>query len=123
MWMARARRPANVLSPAPRIGLLPRDAYARVSAPGYTGRKHGEVVRTRTTVLQAHTYQWLASFGNPGNGEYRAELRQAVAAIQSYLQTYGFPEAQAILRLDGQYDPAAVLSDLAGLTSVTRGKD
>jgi hypothetical protein len=28
-----------------------------VCAPGYTGRKRGEVVRTRTTVLQAHSYQ------------------------------------------------------------------
>src|SRR5262249_54451991 len=37
-------------------------------APGYTGRKRGEVVRTRSTVLQAHTHQWLGSFGNPGNG-------------------------------------------------------
>jgi hypothetical protein len=27
-------------------------------APGYTGRKRGEVVRSRTTVLQAHTHQW-----------------------------------------------------------------
>jgi hypothetical protein len=26
-------------------------------APGYLGRKRGEVVRTRTTVLQAHTHQ------------------------------------------------------------------
>jgi hypothetical protein len=103
--------------PAPQRRLRP------LCAPGYTGRKRGEVVRTRTTVLQAHTYQWLASFGNPGNGEYRAELRRAVAAIQSYLQTYGFPEAHAILRLDGQYGTAAVLSDLAGLTYVTRGKD
>lgn len=103
--------------PAPQRRLRP------LCAPGYTGRKRGEVVRTRTTVLQAHTYQWLASFGNPGNGEYRAELRRAVAAIQFYLQTYGFPEAQAILRLDGQYGTAAVLSDLAGLTYVTRGKD
>src|SRR6266581_6843182 len=30
-------------------------------APGYTGRKRGEVVRERTTVLQAHVYQWLAT--------------------------------------------------------------
>ncbi len=56
-----------------------------ICAPGYTGRKRGEVVRTRTTVLQAHTHQWLGTFGNPGNGEYRAELRRAVAAIQRYL--------------------------------------
>ncbi len=35
-----------------------------VCAPGYTGRKRGEVVRTRTTLLQAHTHQWLGTFGN-----------------------------------------------------------
>ena len=35
-------------------------------APGYTGRKRGEVVRTRTTVLQPHTHQWLGTFGNGG---------------------------------------------------------
>jgi hypothetical protein len=52
-------------------------------APGYTGRRRGEVVRSRTTVLQAHTHQWIATFGNPGNGEYRAELRQAVTAWNS----------------------------------------
>src|SRR5215469_6935645 len=51
-------------------------------APGYLGRKRGEVVRTRTTVLQAHTYQWLGTFGHAGNGDYRGELRRAVAAIQ-----------------------------------------
>src|SRR6266487_79057 len=39
-----------------------------ICAPGYRGRKRGEVVRTRTTVSQAHSYQWLGSFGNRGNG-------------------------------------------------------
>jgi hypothetical protein len=80
-------------------------------APGYTGRKRGEVVRTRTTVLQAHTHQWLATFGNPGNGEYRAELRRAVAVIQSYLAAHQLPEERALL------------ADLAGLAYVMRGKD
>ena len=103
--------------PAPVRRLRP------LCAPGYTGRKRGEVVRTRTTVLQAHTHQWFASFGNPGNGQYRAELRRAVAAIQSYVQAHSFPEARAILRLDGQYGTGAVVSDLAGFSYVTRGKD
>src|SRR6266496_5234842 len=49
--------------PAPQRRLRP------LCAPGYTGRKRGEIVRTRTTVLQMHTHQWVASFGNPGNGE------------------------------------------------------
>jgi len=39
-----------------------------VCAPGYTGRKRGQVVRTRTVISQAHTFQWLGSFGNRGNG-------------------------------------------------------
>src|SRR5438128_4874283 len=92
-------------------------------APGYTGRKRGEVVRTRTTVLQAHTHQWLATFGNPGNGEYREELRRAVAAIRDYLKAHHHPEAYALLRLDGQYGTGAVLADLAGLAYVMRGRD
>jgi hypothetical protein len=109
--------PKTIDRPAPERRLRP------LCAPGYTGRKRGEVVRTRTTVLHAHTHQWLASFGNPGNGQYRAELRRAVTAIQSYVQVHGFPEDRAILRLDGQYGTGAVLSDLAGLAYVTRGKD
>jgi hypothetical protein len=92
-------------------------------APGYTGRKRGEVVRTRTIVSQAHSYQWLGSFGNPGNGHYREELRRAVAAIHSYLSAHQFPQECALLRLDGQYGTGAVLADLAGLSYVMRGKD
>jgi hypothetical protein len=103
--------------PAPSRRLRP------LCAPGYTGRKRGEVVRTRTAVLQAHTHQWLATFGNQGLGEYRAELRRAVAAIQSYLRAHHLPEERAALRLDGQYGTGAVLSDLAGLGYVMRGKD
>jgi hypothetical protein len=92
-------------------------------APGYTGPKRGEVVRSRTTVLHAHTHHWLASFGNPGNGQYRAELRRAVAAIQSYVQAHGYPEERAILQMSGQYGTGAVVSDLAGFSYVTGGKD
>src|SRR5437763_10085893 len=121
--MARARLPVNVPCHRRPIGPLPSVACAPSVQPFYTGRKRGEVVRTRTTVLQAHTYQWLGTFGNPGNGEYRTELRRAVAAIQSYLKAHHHPEARALLRLDGQYGTGAVLSDLAGLAYVSRGKD
>ena len=69
--------PQTADRPTPQRRLRP------LCAPGYTGRKRGEVVRSRTTILQAHTHQFLGTFGNPGNGEYRAELRRAVTAIQS----------------------------------------
>lgn len=109
--------PVTADRPAPVRRLRP------LCAPGYTGRKRGEIVRTRTTALQAHTHQWLATFGNPGNGEYQTKLRRAVAAIQSYLKAHHHPEEHALLRLDGQYRTRAVLADLGGLEYVMRGKD
>jgi hypothetical protein len=94
-----------------------------VCAPGYTGCKRGQVVRTRTVISQAHSFQWLGSFGNRGNGRYRTELRQGLTAISRYLTAHQLPQAHALLRLDGQYGTGAVLSDLAGFAFVTRGKD
>src|SRR5438132_5792638 len=91
-----------------------------VCAPGYTGRKRGQVVRTRTIISQAHSFHWLGSFGNRGNGRYREELRQGLSAIGRYLTAHQFPPAHALLRLDGQYGTGAVLSDLAGFAFVTR---
>jgi hypothetical protein len=94
-----------------------------VCAPGYRGRKRGEVVRTRTTVSQAHSYQWPGSFGNRGNGRYREELRKGLAAIRRYLTAYQLEASRTLVRLDGQYGNGAVLSDVAGFAFVTRGKD
>jgi hypothetical protein len=94
-----------------------------VCAPGYTGRKRGQVVRTRTVISQAHSFQWLGSFGNKGNGRYREELRQGLAALRRYLTEYQLPHEYALLRLDGQYGTGAALADLAGFAFVTRGKD
>lgn len=51
----------------------PHRRFERVCAPAYLGRKRGEVARTRTTVLQAHSHHWLGTFGGPGNGDYRGE--------------------------------------------------
>jgi hypothetical protein len=70
--------------------------------PFYTGRKRGEVVRTRTVVSQAHSYHWLGSFGNSGNGLYREELRRGLSAIRSYLEAQHLSPISALLRLDGQ---------------------
>src|SRR5207245_657328 len=94
-----------------------------VCAPVYTGRKRGQVVRTRTVISQAHTFQWLGTFGNRGNGRYRTELRQGLSAVGRYLTAHQLPQECALLRLDGQDGTGAVLSDVAGFAFVTRGKD
>ncbi len=83
----------------------------------------GEVVRTRTTVLQAHTHQWIGTFSGAGNGDYRGELRQAVKGISAYVKAQSVPLSQAVVRLDGQYGNGAIVVDLAGLAFVMRGKD
>lgn len=94
-----------------------------VCAPGYRGRKRGQVVRTRTTISQAHTFHWLGSFGNRGNGRYREELRKGLSAIGRYLAAYQLDSSHTLLRLDGQYGTGAVLVDLTGFAFVTRGKE
>ncbi len=105
--------------------------FDRVCAPGHLGRKRGEVVRTRTTILQAHTHQFLGTFGNPGNGQYRDELKQARNVIATYAHALSFPLSHVVVRLDGLYGNAAPLADLLAVQAgevegpavVVRGKD
>ena len=62
-----------------------------VCAPGYRGRKRGEVVRTRTTALQMHTRQWVGTYAGRGNGDYREELASALQAITTYVKHFALP--------------------------------
>jgi len=96
-----------------------------VCAPGYTGRKRGEVVRTRTTVLQAHTQEWLGTVSNSGNGEYTVELEAACRVITAYLAARNVPSSDALVRLDGLYGTIALLVRLQSfkLGFLTRGRD
>jgi hypothetical protein len=102
----------------------PHRRFEQVCAPGYTGRKRGEVVRTRTVALQTHTHQFLGTFGAQGNGDYRGDLRRAAQVITSYVAALGFPPASVLLRLDGLYGDAAPLLDVlsAGLAVIARSR-
>jgi hypothetical protein len=103
---------------------LPHRRFDQVCVPGYQGRKWGEVVRTRTVILQEHTHQLLGTFGGAGNGDYRGELRRAVGVITSYATQLGLSPASILVRLDGLYGDAAPLLDVlsAGLSVVTRSR-
>lgn len=111
----------------PQLSELPtaQRRFEKVCAAGYLGRQRGEVVRTRTTLLQAHTQQWLGTFAGTGNGEYRGELLRAVAVIVGYLTSQQLPAARGIVRLDGLYGDGGVVADVAGsgLACIVRGKD
>jgi hypothetical protein len=90
----------------------PQRRLQAVCAPGYTGHKRGEVVRTRTTLLQAHTHQWLGTFGGAGNGDYRGELLHGLEVVVAYQRSQGLLPAQALVRLDGLYGDGAIIADL-----------
>ncbi|MDZ4872121.1 MAG: hypothetical protein CLLPBCKN_006713 [Chroococcidiopsis cubana SAG 39.79] len=73
------------------------------TAKGYLGRDRGEVTRTRSTVAQAHTSEWLGTFGAPGNGTPGPDLQRACGIIGRYLQHHKLTGSSAIVRLDGYY--------------------
>lgn len=103
----------------------PHRRFEQVAAPGYLGRKRGEVVRVRTTILQAHTHQWMGTFGGAGNGDYRGELKRALQVITSYATSLALPLSHILVRLDGLYGNAAPLVDVlnAEVGIIARSKD
>jgi hypothetical protein len=110
--------PSNPTLPPPQRRL---DA---VCAPGYTGRKRGEVVRTRTVALQMHTRQWIGTYAGRGNGDYRSELASALRSITTYLKLFALTPEVAVVRLDGQYGDTVAMAQLlkAGVYFVTRAR-
>src|SRR5260370_8361899 len=102
----------------------PHRLLNQVCPPGYTGRKRGEVVRTRTTVLQPFTHQWIGTYSGAGNGKYRNELKRALEAITWYATALSLPLSHVLIRLDGLYGNAAPLTDVlpAGLAVIPRAK-
>jgi hypothetical protein len=102
----------------------PRRRLDAVCVPGYTGRKRGEVVRTRTTALQMHTRQWIGTYSGKGNGDYRSELASALQAITIYLKLFVLAPQGALVRLDGQYGDAVAMAQLlkTGVYFVTRAR-
>jgi hypothetical protein len=125
MWMGRAQAARQRALPATPDLPPAHRRFDQVCAPGHQRQKRGEVVRTRTTVLQAHTQQWLGTFGNPGNGLDRNELQRARSVIAAYASATALPLSQVVVRLDGLYGNAAPLADLLaaeGPGVVVRGK-
>jgi hypothetical protein len=80
-----------------------RRRAAFLAVPGYTGRKRGEVVRSRLAVQQAHTHEWLGTFGEAGNGTRWSRLDLAASAVAKYLQHHRFASEEGVLRMDGEY--------------------
>src|SRR5713101_4895079 len=103
----------------------PHRRLNRVCKPAYLGRKRGEVGRSRTTVLQATTHQWIGTYAGAGNGDYRGELKRALEATTKYATALSLPVSQVLIRLDGLYGNAAPVTDVlhAGFGLLARSRD
>ena len=102
-----------------------RRRLSTLCTSGYPGRKRGEGVRTRSTVQQAHTREWLGTFGAAGNGDAFGDLERACKDIARYLKTRGLAPEQGIVRLDGLYGyvRGAYLVQQQGLGYLMRAAD
>jgi hypothetical protein len=71
---------------------------------------------------EMHTRQWVGTYAGKGNGDYRGELASALRAITAYLKHFAFAKDVALVRLDGAYGDATVVTQLllAGTYFVTR---
>ncbi|TMD63863.1 MAG: hypothetical protein E6I91_12040, partial [Chloroflexi bacterium] len=103
----------------------PHRRLTQVTAKGYTARKRGEAVRTRTVLLQSHTHHFLGTFGGPGNGDLRGESQRACQVARMYAMSQQLDLARILIRLDGGYGNTAVLSDFLamGLGLIGRSRD
>jgi hypothetical protein len=125
MWTAPDRLRANGLFPNSPRCLRLIVVLIRSVLLGTRDAKCGEVVRTRTTVLQAHTHQWMGTFGGLGNGDYHGELKRVLPVLTRYATAHQLLPSQMLVRLDGLYGDAAVLTDVldAGLGFIGRSRD
>jgi len=93
-----------------------------LAAPGYFGRKRGEVKLRRATLQHAGSGTWLHAMLNAGNGDCRAELPEALKVVVDLCAKLDHPLERALFRADGEYGGVPQLSAFieAGVPFVTR---
>jgi hypothetical protein len=75
----------------------------RMAAPGYPGRKRGDLQTSRSTVSEAATGVWLEVDIQPGNGDLHEQIRGAAAVTCAYLDVDRDPARRdcAVVVCDG----------------------
>lgn len=81
----------------------PRRRCQDTAAPGYAGRKRGDMVFRRIAVQHAGSGAWLHAHLSAGNGEGVADLGPALDTIAASCDRLGTPRTQALVRMDGEY--------------------
>ena len=73
------------------------------AAPGYSGRKRGDVQFSRGTLQHAGSAAWLQAMLGPGSGDGRAQLQAALGVVVRTCNRLRHPLARTMLRMDGGF--------------------
>lgn len=71
------------------------------AAPGYTGRKRGDVQLSRMTLQHAGSALWLGLWLAPGNGDWRRHSEAAVETVGAVCDKLHHARERALVRVDG----------------------
>jgi hypothetical protein len=99
-----------------------RRKAAGLAAPGYTGRKRGDVQVRRGVLQHAGSSAWLQAGLGPGNSDSHAELEAALGVLVETCQRLDHSLLHAVLRMDGEFGWVPFLSACRarGVRCITR---
>lgn len=91
-------------------------------APGYHGRKRGDVQYRRVDVQHVGSGLWIHSHLHPGNGEGVVDLGMAARDVVALVERLKHPLCRSLMRLDGEAGnvPQYTVLREAGLPFITR---
>jgi hypothetical protein len=101
----------------------PRRRSESIGAPGYSGRKRGDVQFSRAMLQHAGTGLWQGMWLGPGNGNQRADLYNGVACVRNWCERTRARPRRTVVRSDGGAGgnvPAISLMLQAGIRYLTR---
>lgn len=79
----------------------PRRRATSMAAPGYSGRKRGDLQFSRAMLQHAGSGLWLDCTISPGNGDRRRATARAIQAVHAACERADARPEQAIIRRDG----------------------
>ena len=81
----------------------PRRRAAGAGAPGYSGRKRGDIQHRQVTVQHSGSGAWVHAHLSLGNGEGVIDFERALDSIVQTSVRLGHPMARSLVRMDGEY--------------------
>lgn len=100
----------------------PRRRSEHTAAPGYAGRKRGEVQFRRLAVEHSGTSLWLHGHLSAGNGEGVVDLELGLDAVAQTCDRIGHARSRTLVRMDGEFGnvPGFVACRERALPFITR---